>query len=68
MDQPLYKLSNIKIATGLETVDPGVVEPTSASVDWRADSSATSLAAFTAAVTSPYDQGSLRAMLNESLK
>lgn len=57
-----------KIATGLETVDPGVVEPTAASVDWRADSSATSLAAFTAAVTSPYYQGSLRAMLNESLK
>ena len=57
-----------KIATGLETVDPGVVEPTAASVDWRANSSASSLAAFTAAVTSPYYQGSLRTMLNGSQK
>ena len=57
-----------KIATGLETVDPGVVEPTAASVDWRADSSAKSLAAFTAAVTSPYYQGSLRAMIDGSPK
>jgi hypothetical protein len=52
-----------KIATGLETVEPGVVEPTAASVDWRADSSDKSLAAFTEAVTSPYYQGSLRDMV-----
>jgi hypothetical protein len=54
-----------KIATGLETVPDGTVEPTTTSVDWRADSSPMSLEAFSAAVTSPYYQGSLRDILAE---
>jgi beta-mannanase len=52
-----------KIATGLDTVAEGVVEPTTTSVDWRVDSSALSLQAYAAAVTSPYYQGSLRDIL-----
>jgi endoglucanase len=52
-----------KIATGLDTVEPGVVEPTTTSVDWRVDSSVTSLAAYAAAVSMPYYQGSLRDIL-----
>jgi hypothetical protein len=48
-----------KIATGLDTIAPGVVEPTTSAVDWRVNSSPASLAAFTAAVNSPYYQGSL---------
>ncbi len=56
-----------KIATGLDTVEPGVVEPTTTSVDWRVDSSAMSLAAYSAAVTTPYYQGSLRDILAGSV-
>ncbi len=55
-----------KIATGLDTVEPGVVEPTTTSVDWRVDSSDVSLTAYTAAVAAPYYQGSLRDILVES--
>jgi mannan endo-1,4-beta-mannosidase len=54
-----------KIATGLDTVEPGVVKPTAASVDWRIESSDTSQRAFTNAVSLPYYRGSLRAMLAE---
>ena len=52
-----------KVATGLDTVEDGVVEPTTTSVDWRVSSSVTSLAAYSAAVTTPYYQGSLRDIL-----
>lgn len=55
-----------KIATGLDTVADGVVEPTTTSVDWRVDSSAVSLAAYSAAAAAPYYQGSLRDILAES--
>lgn len=48
-----------KVATGLDMVAPGVVEPTTTSVDWRVTSSRASLRAFTEAVNSPYFQGSL---------
>lgn len=54
------------IATGLDTIAPGVVEPTTTSVDWRVTSSASSLEAFSDAVTTPYYQGSLRAVLAQS--
>lgn len=50
-----------KIATGLETVAPGVVEPTTSSVDWRVTSSPAALEAFAEAVNTPYFQGTLRA-------
>jgi mannan endo-1,4-beta-mannosidase len=49
-----------KIATGLDTVAPGVVEPTTSYVDWRVNSSPESLAAFVKAVADPYYKGSLR--------
>jgi hypothetical protein len=49
-----------KIATGLDTVAPGVVEPTTAAVDWRVTSSPATLDAFATAVNSPYYQGTLR--------
>ncbi|MFN8662272.1 MAG: glycosyl hydrolase [Thermomicrobiales bacterium] len=52
-----------KIATGLDTVEPGVVEPTTASVDWRVDSSMPSLEAYATAVAAPYYQGSLHSIL-----
>ena len=55
------------IATGLDTVEPGVVEPTTTSVDWRVDSSEASLEAFAEAVSTPYYQGSLRTILDESV-
>lgn len=48
-----------KIATGLDTVAPGVVEPTTAAVDWRVTSSPAALKAFTEAVNLPYYQGTL---------
>ncbi|MCC7022512.1 MAG: hypothetical protein IT338_06775 [Thermomicrobiales bacterium] len=49
-----------KVATGLDTVAPGVVEPTTTAVDWRITSSPATLAAFAEAVNSPYYQGALR--------
>ncbi|MCA9861043.1 MAG: hypothetical protein KC438_15040, partial [Thermomicrobiales bacterium] len=49
-----------KVATGLDTVAPGVVEPTTTSVDWRVTSSPEALAAFVEAVADPYYQGTLR--------
>lgn len=49
-----------RIATGLDTVAPGVVEPTTTSVDWRVQSSPASLAAFSEAVGTRYYQGSLQ--------
>ncbi len=52
-----------KIATGLDMVSPGVVEPTTTSVDWRVQSSPASLEAFGAAANSPYYQGTLRSAL-----
>lgn len=48
-----------KVATGLDMVSPGVVEPTSARVDWRVTSSPAALDAFATAVGTPYYQGSL---------
>lgn len=53
------------IATGLDTVAPGVVEPTTTSVDWRVASSPESLEAYAVAVQTPYYQGALRTMINE---
>jgi hypothetical protein len=47
------------IASGLDTVAPGVVEPTTAEVDWRVTSSRAALDAFATAVGAPYYQGSL---------
>lgn len=55
-----------KVATGLDTVEPGVVEPTTTAVDWRVTSSAASLAAYAEAVATPYYQGSLREMVTDS--
>lgn len=55
-----------KVATGLDTVEPGVVEPTTTAVDWRVTSSAASLEAYADAVATPYYQGSLRAMVTGS--
>lgn len=52
-----------KIATGLDTVAPGVVEPTTTAVDWRVTSSPASQEAYAAAVATPYYQGSLREMV-----
>lgn len=54
------------VATGLDTVAPGVVEPTTTSVDWRVTSSMSSLEAYADAVTAPYYQGSIGAMVTES--
>ena len=51
------------IATGLDTVAPGVVVPTNESVDWRVTSSPESLEAYAAVVETPYYQGSLRTMI-----
>jgi hypothetical protein len=51
------------IATGLDTVAPGVVEPTNQEVDWRVTSSPESLEAYAAVVETPYYQGSLRTMI-----
>lgn len=48
-----------KVATGLDMVAPGVVEPTTAEVDWRVTSSPAALEAFATAVGTPYFQGSL---------
>jgi mannan endo-1,4-beta-mannosidase len=48
-----------KVATGLDTISPGVVEPTTAAVDWRVTSSPATLKAFTDAVNLPYYQGTL---------
>jgi mannan endo-1,4-beta-mannosidase len=48
-----------KVATGLDTIAPGVVEPTTTSVDWRVTSSRAALKAFSDAVAQPYYQGSL---------
>lgn len=48
-----------KVATGLDTIAPGVVEPTTTAVDWRVTSSPAALDAFATAVNSPYYQGSL---------
>jgi len=47
-----------KVATGLDTVEPGVVEATT-EVDWRVTSSTAALEAFAEAVNTPYYQGSL---------
>lgn len=47
-----------EVATGLDTVKPGVVKPT-AKVDWRVTSSAKSRKAFAAAVKHAYYQESL---------
>lgn len=55
-----------KVATGLDTVEPGVVEPTTTAVDWRVTSSAASLEAYASAVATPYYQGSLREMVTGS--
>jgi hypothetical protein len=54
------------VATGLDTVEPGVVEPTTTAVDWRVTSSAASLEAYASAVATPYYQGSLREMVTGS--
>ena len=48
-----------KIATGLDTVAPGDVRPTT-EVDWRITSSAAARKAFAAAVKTPYYQAKLR--------
>jgi hypothetical protein len=55
-----------KVATGLDTVEPGIVEPTTTAVDWRVTSSAASLEAYASAVATPYYQGSLREMVTGS--
>jgi mannan endo-1,4-beta-mannosidase len=49
-----------KIATGLDMVEPGVVEATNSEVDWRVTSSPAALEAFANAVSSAYYQGSLK--------
>jgi mannan endo-1,4-beta-mannosidase len=51
-----------KVATGLDTIAPGDVEPTTAAVDWRVTSSRAALNAFSNAVNEPYYQGSLLAL------
>jgi mannan endo-1,4-beta-mannosidase len=55
-----------KEATGLDTVEPGVVEPTTTAVNWAVTSSPESLEAYADAVALPYYQGSLRSIIEGS--